>query len=30
VYLHLHVKVREDWRQNDRTLDDLGLPKRRR
>ena len=30
VYLDLHVKVREDWRQNDRTLDDLGLPKRRR
>jgi GTPase len=30
VYLDLHVKVREDWRQNDRTLDDLGLPKRRK
>jgi GTP-binding protein Era len=30
VYLDLHVKVREDWRENDRTLDDLGLPKHRR
>lgn len=30
VYLDLHVKVREDWRENDRTLDDLGLPKSRR
>jgi len=30
VYLDLHVKVREDWRENDRTLDDLGMPKRRR
>jgi GTPase len=28
IYLDLHVKVREDWRENDRTLDDLGLPKR--
>ena len=30
VYLDLHVKVREDWRENDRTLDDLGLPRHRR
>ncbi|MGV3516237.1 GTPase Era [Luteitalea sp.] len=30
VYLDLHVKVREDWRENERTLDDLGLPKHRR
>ena len=30
VYLDLHVKVREDWRENERTLDDLGLPKRRK
>lgn len=29
VYLDLHVKVREDWRENDRMLDDLGLPRRR-
>lgn len=29
VYLDLHVKVREDWRENERMLDDLGLPKRR-
>jgi GTPase len=28
VYLDLHVKVREDWRENERMLDDLGLPKR--
>ena len=26
VYLDLHVKVKEDWRESDRTLDDLGLP----
>ncbi len=30
VYLDLHVKVREDWRENDRALDELGLPKRKR
>jgi len=29
VYLDLHVKVRGDWRENDRMLDDLGLPKRK-
>lgn len=28
VFLDLHVKVREDWRENERMLDDLGLPKR--
>jgi GTP-binding protein Era len=28
VYLDLHVKVREDWRENERMLDDLGLSKR--
>ena len=25
VYLDLHVKVRENWRENNRVLDDLGL-----
>jgi GTPase len=30
VFLDLHVKVREDWRENERMLDDLGLPKRER
>lgn len=30
VYLDLHVKVREDWRENERMLDDLGMPKHRR
>ncbi|MPY88059.1 MAG: GTPase Era [Luteitalea sp.] len=25
VYLDLHVKVREDWRENERILDDAGL-----
>ena len=25
VYLDLHVKVREDWRDNERLLDDLGV-----
>ena len=25
VYLDLHVRVREDWRENDRVLHDLGL-----
>lgn len=29
VYLDLHVKVREDWRENERMLDDLGVPKKR-
>jgi GTP-binding protein Era len=28
VHLDLHVKVREDWRDNARLLDDLGLPGR--
>jgi len=28
VFLDLHVKVREDWRENERMLDDLGLPRR--
>ena len=26
VFLDLHVKVRADWRDDDRTLSDLGLP----
>jgi GTP-binding protein Era len=30
VYLDLHVKVREDWRDDDRVLDDLGLERARR
>jgi GTPase len=30
VFLDLHVKVREDWREDERTLDELGLPARRR
>jgi GTP-binding protein Era len=30
VYLDLHVKVKEDWRESDRTLDDLGLPQTKR
>jgi GTP-binding protein Era len=25
VYLDLHVKVRANWRENNRVLDDLGL-----
>jgi len=29
VYLDLHVKVRADWRENERMLDDLGVPKKR-
>jgi len=29
VYLDLRVKVRSDWRDDERVLDDLGLPKRR-
>jgi GTP-binding protein Era len=28
VYLELHVKVREDWRDDERILDELGLGKR--
>jgi GTP-binding protein Era len=30
VYLDLRVKVRPDWRDDERALDDLGLPKRGR
>jgi len=29
VYLDLRVKVKSDWRNDERALDDLGLPKRR-
>jgi GTP-binding protein Era len=29
VYLDLHVKVRQDWRDDERVLDDLGLRHRR-
>jgi GTP-binding protein Era len=29
VFLDLHVKVRKDWREDERLLDELGLPKRR-
>jgi GTP-binding protein Era len=29
VFLDLHVKVREDWRDNERVLDDMGLGGRR-
>jgi GTP-binding protein Era len=29
VYLDLRVKVKPDWRNDERALDDLGLPKRR-
>ena len=25
VYLDLHVKIRAEWRENDRLLDDLGV-----
>jgi len=28
VFLDLHVKVRRDWRDDDRLLDELGLPRR--
>jgi len=28
VYLDLHVRVRKDWRDDDRLLDELGLPRR--
>ena len=27
VYLDLRVKVNPDWRNNERTLDELGVPK---
>jgi GTP-binding protein Era len=30
VFLDLRVKVNADWRENDRVLDDLGLPRSRR
>jgi GTP-binding protein Era len=30
VFLDLHVKVREGWREDDRVLDSMGLPSRRR
>ncbi len=30
VFLDLHVKVREDWREDERVLDQLGLPAARR
>ena len=30
VYLDLRVKVKPDWRDDERVLDDLGLPERRR
>jgi len=30
VFLDLHVKVREDWREDERVLDELGLPPARR
>jgi GTP-binding protein Era len=30
VYLDLHVKVKESWRDDERLLDSLGLPSRRR
>lgn len=30
VYLDLHVKVRERWREDERTLDELGVEGRRK
>jgi GTP-binding protein Era len=30
VFLDLHVKVREGWREDERMLDSIGLPSRRR
>ncbi len=30
VFLDLHVKVREGWREDDRVLDSIGLPSRKR
>ena len=29
VHLDLHVKVRQDWRDNPRLLDEMGLGRRR-
>ena len=29
VFLGLHVKVKDDWREDDRTLSELGLPEGR-
>jgi GTP-binding protein Era len=29
VYLDLHVKVREDWRDDERVLDEIGLGRTR-
>ena len=29
VYLDLHVKVRHEWRDDERMLDEIGLPKQR-
>jgi GTP-binding protein Era len=28
VFLDLHVKVRQDWRDDERMLDDMGLGRR--
>jgi GTPase Era involved in 16S rRNA processing len=30
VFLDLHVKVKADWRDNERFLDELGMPGRKR
>jgi GTP-binding protein Era len=30
VFLDLRVKVESQWRENDRTLDQLGMPRRER
>jgi len=30
VFLDLHVKVREGWREDERMLDTLGLPSKKR
>ncbi|TAK15332.1 MAG: GTPase Era, partial [Acidobacteria bacterium] len=29
VFLELHVKVKDDWRDNERILHDLGLSRKR-
>jgi GTPase Era involved in 16S rRNA processing len=29
VYLDLRVKVKSDWRDDERVLDDIGLPRKR-